>query len=70
MTNCWEILKCGRETNCPAYPDHGRECFAVTATKCRGEEQGTYENKIEKCRELCGFYKKVMYGGLSEDRWS
>ena len=58
--NCWEFMKCGREKNCPAYPSHGRECFAVTGTYCRGEKQPSYEGKIAKCRELCGFYKKTM----------
>lgn len=60
-TNCWEHLKCGRETNCPAYPHHGRNCFAVTATHCRGEVQKSYEDKIAKCRETCDFYK-FMFG--------
>jgi methyl-accepting chemotaxis protein len=63
-TGCWEIIKCGRESGCPAYPDHGRDCFAVTATMCRGEKQGSYEEKITKCRELCAFYKGVMEGEL------
>lgn len=63
-TNCWEHTKCGREEECPAYPDHGRDCFAVTGTWCRGEEQGSYEEKIEKCRRLCKFYEELM-GGAS-----
>jgi len=25
-----------------------RACFAVTATKCRGEERGSFEDKIQK----------------------
>jgi hypothetical protein len=58
--NCWEHRKCGREANCPAYPDHGRACFVVTGTWCRGEKQGSYEAKIEKCRVTCDFYKDVM----------
>jgi methyl-accepting chemotaxis protein len=65
--NCWERVKCGREDSCPAHPDHGRECFAVTATMCRGEEQGSYEQKIEKCR-VCQFYLDLMSGGR-EDLW-
>jgi methyl-accepting chemotaxis protein len=60
--NCWELVKCGREEMCPAYPHHGRECFAVTATMCRGEEQGSYQEKIQKCRDECKFYKHVMGG--------
>jgi methyl-accepting chemotaxis protein len=70
MDNCWEVVKCKREAECPAYPDHGRECYAVTSTMCRGEKQGTYEDKIEKCRKQCAFYKKAMDGGDRADLWS
>jgi methyl-accepting chemotaxis protein len=69
MENCWEVLKCGREADCPAYPNQGTECFAVTATICRGERQGAYEAKIEQCRQKCTFYKKTMSGG-NPDLWS
>lgn len=57
---CWEHLRCGRERECAAYPSHGRNCFAVTGTMCRGEKQGTYEEKIQRCRESCEFYKVLM----------
>jgi methyl-accepting chemotaxis protein len=59
-TNCWEYQKCGREKECPAYPKHGRICFSVTGTVCRGELQGSYQEKIRKCRELCDFYSKDL----------
>jgi len=59
---CWEILKCQRESACPAYPNHGRNCFAVTATMCRGEKQGSYDEKIAKCRTVCDFYNGMMAG--------
>ena len=58
--NCWDYTKCRRQAECPAYPDHGRTCFAVTGTWCRGEKQASYEAKIERCRSLCGFYKDMM----------
>ena len=60
--NCWESLQCGKEKQCPAYPDHGRTCFAVTATRCRGVEQGSYTEKIERCRAECAFYNQMMKG--------
>ncbi len=63
-SNCWEILNCKRENGCPAYPNHGRECFAVTATICRGEQQGSYDEKITKCREVCDFYSGMMAGDI------
>lgn len=61
---CWDSLQCGQQNSCPAYPDNGRNCFAVTATLCRGEEQGSYEDKIAKCRDTCGFYQGMMEGTL------
>lgn len=61
-SNCWDTVKCKRERECPAYPEHGRNCFAVTATICRGEKQGNYDEKIAKCREACDFYNGIMTG--------
>lgn len=60
--DCWQFMKCGREAKCPAYPEHGRDCFAVTGTTCGGETQGAYVDKIENCRTGCEFYKRVMDG--------
>lgn len=59
---CWEVLACGLYEQCPAYPKNGRNCFAVTATKCKGEIQGSYEEKIDKCRGNCVFFKDMMNG--------
>lgn len=61
--NCWESLNCGKTNECPAYPDHGRDCFAVTGTLCNGTKQGAYKEKIDACRKNCGFYSGKM-GGL------
>ena len=55
--NCWEFIKCGLEKECPAYPNNGRVCFSTTGTLCRGEIQGEYMDKIERCRAECEFYK-------------
>lgn len=60
--NCWDHLKCNREQECPAYPDNGRNCFAVTSTLCRGETQGDYDEKISQCRKVCAFYQQMMQG--------
>ncbi|MEW6351625.1 MAG: two-CW domain-containing protein [Thermodesulfobacteriota bacterium] len=60
LPNCWEYTNCGREKNCPAHPDHGRGCFAVTGTWCRGEQQPSYAHKIARCRGTCSFYKEIM----------
>ncbi len=58
--DCWKALNCGREDECPAYPNNGRTCFAVTGTMCRGEKQGTFTEKVSQCREKCDFYKDLM----------
>ncbi len=70
--NCWEYMKCGREEGgekakelgvCPAYPDHGRDCWFVAGTLCGGKVQGTYAEKYGNCLK-CDFYKKVMRGEI------
>ncbi len=66
--NCWEFKNCGREKGglkaselgiCPAFPDHGRDCWAVAGTLCGGKVQGTTAEKlgIWLIRE---FYKRVI----------
>ncbi len=54
---CWEIKNCpeGRRNGCPAYPDNGSDCWMVTGTRCGGEEQGTYQDKMGNCRK-CDTY--------------
>ena len=42
MNTCWEFLTCGVIENCPAYPDHGYDCWTVEGTLCGGERQGGY----------------------------
>lgn len=55
---CWEMKNCpqDRRGNCPAYPESGSECWMVTGTLCGGEEQGTYQEKMARCR-ACDVYK-------------
>jgi hypothetical protein len=68
--NCWEYKQCGREQDCPAYPHHGRNCFAVTGSMCGGVQQGSYAEKIQKCRESCDFYNGVMDGTIVDKKAS
>lgn len=58
--SCWEFKKCGKEKDCPAWPNNGRICFSIEKTLCRGEIQGQYLQKIDKCRETCDFYAHLM----------
>lgn len=57
--NCWVIMNCGKEKECPAYPHSGSTCFHTSNTLCRGEIQGSYEEKITACRE-CDVYKHLV----------
>ena len=65
--NCWEFKKCGREKSgskvvemgiCPAYPDHGRDCWMAAGTFCGGKVQGTFAEKRGTCM-TCDWYKTV-----------
>ncbi len=61
IPNCWEFMNCPSEAceACPAYPDHGRECWKITSTRCKGGKfvKATLEEKILYCRNECYFYK-------------
>ena len=59
VSMCWKHMKCAREQQCPAHPEYGRACFAVTGTLCRGEDLGSYRKKIDRCR-TCSFYEELM----------
>lgn len=58
--NCWEYVNCGKEKECPAYPDNGKMCYSVAATLCRGEIQGAYKDKAQACRTICEYYKRLF----------
>ena len=51
-----------RREDCRDYvEDRGTECWLVTGTFCRGEEQPNLEIKILKCRE-CDSYRYAVFG--------
>ena len=58
--NCWEFKKCGREKNCPAYPEHGTQCARVAGTLCGGKVQGIFALKLSSCLQ-CDFYQSPHY---------
>jgi len=66
IPNCWEFMECGQATCeiCPAYPDHGRECWKLTGTRCAGGKyiKASFEEKILHCRNNCKFYKTHLKG--------
>ena len=61
---CWEVLQCGKEKACPAYPEYGSCCWSVTGTLCCGDNRAAYEEKIGYCRQGCKFYNGVMLGSI------
>ncbi len=65
LANCWDYQKCSVSEECPAYPNRGWECWNVEGTLCRGEKQGAYQDKIERCRQSCRFYDAMMTGRVA-----
>ncbi len=57
QVTCWEMKNCPTERRnaCPAYPEQGGHCWMVTATKCGGKEQGSYQDKMANCKQ-CNVY--------------
>ncbi len=64
MPECWDVMNCPEEIreNCPAYPEHGKECWKVTGTKCSqgGHDMSVVSDKILYCRNECRFYKEYI----------
>lgn len=50
--NCWEFHRCAIHGNCPAHPEHGRDCWNIEGTLCSGKPKPA---RSEDCT-LCGFY--------------
>ncbi len=72
---CWEVKKCGRTPGgdkvhmlgiCPAYPDHGRECWKIAGTFCGGKVQGDSAQKLTSCVQ-CEFFKEVRAAQTDSD---
>lgn len=56
---CWEYQQCSaeRRDKCPAYLNkQDQYCWITRQTRCDGEVQGRYVDKISRC-EKCEFYK-------------
>jgi signal transduction histidine kinase len=71
--NCWEALDCGSGPRsadpCPAAADitgngvndgvnAGRICWTVSGTRCYGQQQGTFVDKLDTCL-ACEFFQTV-----------
>jgi len=57
LGQCWKEMQC----NQPACPCYGREpmrCWQVAGTKCQGQVQGAFAQKLGAC-EQCKFYQQA-----------
>ena len=63
---CWIKRDCPEERRqeCPAWQfDAGNLCWFINGTVCEGVGQGSWQKKMEMCRE-CEVYKSVLSGDL------
>ena len=59
---CWAIEGCPVETRqkCPAWEFQcGHLCWFINGTICHGEPQGSWREKMEKCRE-CEVLRSIL----------
>lgn len=55
LAQCWRITHC-EQTDCPCYGKEPLRCWQVAGTKCEGQVQGGFAQKIGAC-ERCKFYQ-------------
>ena len=50
---CWSFMNCPpeRQVQCPAFPNHGRNCWEIDYTWCNGQMQGSAAEKTGKCAQ-------------------
>ncbi|MCP4021550.1 MAG: helix-turn-helix transcriptional regulator [Desulfobacteraceae bacterium] len=65
---CWDILKCPekRLEKCPAWEfQAGDLCWFINGTKCNGEAQNSWDDKMDECKNckvFMHFFHKEMEG--------
>ena len=60
--NCWVIKKCttDQKKKCPAWEFHaGKLCWFINGTICAGQEQQSWREKMEICRD-CEVLQSVL----------
>lgn len=55
QVNCWEQHHCTLNDICPAYPDHGSDCWNIDGTLCSGKPK---PSRSEDCL-LCESYQEA-----------
>ena len=54
---CWKMMQCG-EKNCVCFGREPLQCWNVVGTRCKGETQGRFAQKISTCM-ACEFYQEA-----------
>lgn len=60
---CWELTKCGKEKDCPAYPENGTRCAHIRGTSCHSNGDNIVK-KVSKCFN-CVFFNSEYYDKYS-----
>jgi DNA-binding XRE family transcriptional regulator len=59
---CWAIIECCMENRaqCPAWEfQAGHICWFINGTICHGKKQGSWQKKMEMCRQ-CEVFKSLL----------
>ena len=54
---CWQMMQCGQES-CPCFGREPLQCWTITGTRCNGQVQGKFAQKISSCL-ACEFYQEA-----------
>jgi methyl-accepting chemotaxis protein len=59
---CWDVMNCPSSSRqkCPAYKAEEERCWLISATWCKGTEQGDFRSKLRTCMTCEAF--KVIQG--------
>lgn len=62
---CWEFFRCHEEL-CPAYESKELNCWLFSGTRCRGELQGKFLEKMEMCFECNVFTANMNVNSMKD----
>lgn len=56
--NCWEHFNC-KEAECPVYGQESKRCWLEPGTRCNGEVQPLFADKVGRCL-VCEIFRQTM----------
>jgi len=56
--NCWEYFNC-KEAECPVYGLESKRCWLEPGTRCNGEGQPLFSDKVGRCL-VCEIFRQAM----------